>query len=356
MQGNSISSPTNTMHDGNFRPPPPSMKVADNHKGSLMFTPPQQYSQPQVQQPLSQVNMQRYPQNGPNMNTPVRSHHHPPAIHQMYSSNGNAYTYNGNRKQMSPNDPQVYSPNAPQGALNYVDGVTLPGGRQPLYANAPPKPRRLNSSSGVEDDMMSPDGRPSGEQRDTDNTDDDGGFAEHSGYRRGYPRSNPSMATATYHQPRGANQANIVDETGNVFSNQLGVQMYKQQVPHVQQNQQAQQRNRLPKERRTPETYARGRLMTNNDEAQVPKNRFQYDAVPTGHHASQLQQMNSPLRQPQQTVQQQHTPRQMQQNLQNPNSRTPQQQMQMRNVPNQYPFPNQQFPNQQNEQNQHCVV
>ena len=111
IQGNVISSPTNAMHDGNFRPPPPSMKVADNHKGSLMFTPPQQYSQPQVQQPLSPVNMQRYQQNGPNMNTPVRSHHHPPAIHQMYSSNGNAYTYNGNRKQMSPNDPQVHSPN-----------------------------------------------------------------------------------------------------------------------------------------------------------------------------------------------------------------------------------------------------
>ena len=244
MQANSISSPITGMNDGNFRPPPPSMKVADNHKGSLMFTPPQQYShQPQVQQPLSPMNQQRYPPQASNMNSPIRAHHHPPAVHQMYSSNGDAYTYNGNQKQqpMSPNqnNPQFYNPNA----TNYIDGVTLPGGRQPLYANAPPKPRRLNSSSGVEDDTMSPDGRPSGDQRDTDNTDDDGGFAEHNGFHRGHPRNNPPMATATYRQPRGANQANIVDDTGNVFNNQFGVPMYKQQVPHLQQNPQT-QRNR----------------------------------------------------------------------------------------------------------------
>ena len=72
-------------------------------------------------------------------------------------------------------------------------------------------------------------------------------------------------------------------------------------------------------------------------------------------HPSQLQQMNSPLRQPQQTVQQ-HTPQQMQQNLRNPhvrdNTKPFQQQMQMRNVPNQYQFPNQQFSNSQFENNQ----
>ena len=64
--------------------------------------------------------------------------------------------------------------------------------------------------------------------------------------------------------------------------------------------------------------------------------------------------MNSPLRQPQQIVQQ-HTPQQMQQNLRNPhvrdNTKQFQQQMQMRNVPNQHPFPNQQFLNQQAENN-----
>ena len=248
IQGNSISSPTNAMHDGSFRPPPPSMKVADNHKGSLMFTPPQQYSQTQAQQPMSPMNMQRYPPQTPNFNTPIRSHHHPPAVHQMYSSNGDAYTYNGNRRQqqMSPNqnDSNVYSPNAQQGVMNYADGVTLPGGRQPLYANAPPKPRRLNSSSGIDDDAMSPDGRPSGDQRDTDNTDDDGGFGEYSGNQRVYQRNNSAMATATYHQPRGANQANIVDESGNLFNNQLGVPMYKQPPPHLQPNPQTQQRNR----------------------------------------------------------------------------------------------------------------
>ena len=248
LQGNSISSPTNAMRDESFRPPPPSMKVADNHKGSLMFTPPQQYSQTQAPQPMSPMNMQRYPPQTPNINTPIRSHHHPPAVHQMYSSNGDAYTYNGNRRQhqMSPNqnDSNVYSPNAQQGLMNYADGVTLPGGRQPLYANAPPKPRRLNSSSGIDDDAMSPDGRPSGDQRDTDNTDDDGGFGEYSGNQRVYQRNNSAMATATYHQPRGANQANIVDESGNLFNNQLGVPMYKQPPTHLQQNPQTQQRHR----------------------------------------------------------------------------------------------------------------
>ena len=137
---------------------------------------------------------------------------------------------------MSPhqNTPQLYSPNIQQATPNYIDGVPLPGGRQPLYANAPPKPRRLNSSS---DDMISPDVRPTGDQRDTDNTDDDGGFGDHSGYQHGNWRTNPPMATATYRQPRGANQANIVDDTGNVFNNQIAGAMYKQQVPTLQQNQ-----------------------------------------------------------------------------------------------------------------------
>ena len=73
-----------------------------------------------------------------------------------------------------------------------------------------------NFASGVDDDMTSPDARQAG---DADNTDDDGGFRDH---RRGSHRTNPVMATATYHQPRGANQANIVDEPGNVFAVKYG--------------------------------------------------------------------------------------------------------------------------------------
>ena len=57
-------------------------------------------------------------------------HNHPPAVHQMFSPNGNAY---------------LYHPPANQNA----SGMLSPSGgsgMQPLYANAPPKPRRLNTS------------------------------------------------------------------------------------------------------------------------------------------------------------------------------------------------------------------
>jgi hypothetical protein len=155
----------------------------------------------------------------------------------MYSANGDAYS--PMQQTMPPHqiNSQLYSPNAQQAPQHFADGIPLPGGRQPLYANAPPKPRRLNSSSGVEDDIVSPDPRTSGEQRDTDNTDDDGGFTEHTAYQRGNRRGNPHMATATYHHPRGANQANIIDDSGNVFPNHIGPPMYKQQGPIMQQNQ-----------------------------------------------------------------------------------------------------------------------
>ena len=211
------------------------MRVADNHRPGLTFTPPQHSLQPQFQQQTSTPNQQPYPVQTPlNMNTPIRAHHHPPAVHQMYSANGDAYAYNSNQpRSPNQNNQNLYSPNMQQTTMNYVDGTPLPGGRQPLYANAPPKPRRLNSSSGVEDEMAG-----TGEQRDTDNTDDDGGFAEHTGYPRGNRRSNPAMATATYQHPRGANQATIVDDAGNVFNNQVaGAQMYKQQMPNLQHNQ-----------------------------------------------------------------------------------------------------------------------
>ena len=239
ISGHSTSSPANKSNDGSYRPPPPSMRVADNHRSGMVYPPTQQQSQSQFQQQVTPTNQQHYPlQGSSNMNTPVRSHHHPPAIHQMYSSNGDAYAYKTNQhhQNMSPHQTkqQFYSPNIPQVPQNFVEGGPLPGGRQPLYANAPPKPRRLNSSSGIEDEVNSPDTRG---QRDTDNTDDDGGFTEHTGYQRGNRRPNPTMATATYHHPRGANQAKVVDDTGNVFNNQIEGTMIEQQFPNVQQNQ-----------------------------------------------------------------------------------------------------------------------
>ena len=243
VSGNSISSPINTSNDGSFRPPPPSMRVADNHRSGSLYPPTQQqHSQSQLQQQLSPPNQQHYHPQGPsNMNTPIRSHHHPPAVHQMYSSNGDAYAVKTNQhpQQMLPhqNKQQLYSPNIQQVPQNHVEGGPLPGGRQPLYANAPPKPRRLNSSSGIEDEATSPDTRPTGGQRDTDTPDDDGGFAEYTGYQHGNRRSKPAMATATYHHPRGANQAKVVDDTGIVFHNQVEGTIYEQQIPNLQQNQ-----------------------------------------------------------------------------------------------------------------------
>lgn len=210
------------------------MRVADNHKAGVMFTPPQQYPQQQLQQPTSPSSHPNFhPHRPSNLNTPVRAHHHPPAVHQMHSSNGDAYTYNRNQQQYQgnsthQNNQQIYSPDMQQSPQNYMDNGPLPGGRQPLYANAPPKPRRLNSASGVDDDMTSPDARQAG---DADNTDDDGGFRDH---RRGSHRTNPVMATATYHQPRGANQANIVDEPGNVFNSAVDGGLNRQQMMNIQ--------------------------------------------------------------------------------------------------------------------------
>ena len=54
-------------------------------------------------------------------------HNHPPAVHQMFSPNGNAYLYH---PPSNDNMPPHLSPT----------------GHQPLYANAPPKPRRMNTS------------------------------------------------------------------------------------------------------------------------------------------------------------------------------------------------------------------
>ena len=102
---------------------------------------------------------------------------------------------------------------------------------------------------------------------------------------------------------------------------------------------------RLPKERRTPETYARGRLVATGDDGQgsVPNNRLEYEEVftrqPPPH---QLQTMNTPIRQQQQKVQQQHSPQKMQPNFQNPHIRDHTKQfppqMQNRKVPNQQQY------------------
>jgi hypothetical protein len=63
--------------------------------------------------------------------TTIVQHHYPPAVHQMFSPNGNAYQYQpSNRHSVRLDSSEVEDEN----------------GRQPLYANAPPKPKRLNTS------------------------------------------------------------------------------------------------------------------------------------------------------------------------------------------------------------------
>ena len=146
-------------------------------------------------------------------------HQHPPAIHQMHSANGDAYIYN----------PKTY---------HHDEVMMHPITRQPLYANAPPKPRRLNSSSRDRDS-------PSPER-------DNGGFDE--------PMQQPVMARGTYHRPRGANQA-VVEDTN---------MQYYPQLPR-----------RLPQERRTPEAYARARLVAAGQRPPPPP-KMEYEDVYNG--------------------------------------------------------------------------
>ena len=71
--------------------------------------------------------------------TTVVQHHYPPAVHQMYSPNGNAYQY----------QPAAVNRRSVRLDSSEVDDDSVGGGgssRQPLYANAPPKPKRLNTS------------------------------------------------------------------------------------------------------------------------------------------------------------------------------------------------------------------
>ncbi len=123
-------------------------------------------------------------------------HNHPPAIHQMYSPNGNAYQY------------------SPNSAHNNQQGGG--GGIQPLYANAPPKPRRMNTSR---DQSPSPD-------------------RGHHGFHE-QDQQQSEMVVGRYHQPlTDVHQAHIIGD----------------EIPPSY-------RQRPPQERRTPEAY--GRMVTN---------------------------------------------------------------------------------------------
>ena len=69
--------------------------------------------------------------------TTIVQHHYPPAVHQMFSPNGNAYQY-----QPSTSSNHRHSVRLDSSEADDENG----GSRQPLYANAPPKPKRLNTS------------------------------------------------------------------------------------------------------------------------------------------------------------------------------------------------------------------
>jgi hypothetical protein len=111
----------------------------------------------QYQQPQQKQQQQQHPPSQPlNNQRPIVHHSHPPAIHQMHSPNGNAYQYHPPRQTRHMTSPraeptlvndfpaQAFDPNS-----NSPGGQMIPGGgRQPLYANAPPKPRRMTSASG----------------------------------------------------------------------------------------------------------------------------------------------------------------------------------------------------------------
>ena len=114
---------------------------------------------------------------------------------------------------------------------------------------------------------------------------------------------------------------------------------------------------RLPKERRTPETYARSRLAATGEDSRgsVPTNRLEYEDVFNRAEVMlqphQLQNIKIQQQRQQQSVQ--YTP-QMQHGFQNsqfgdnPKQFPP---MQNRNVPNQHPYQQQQFTNHSQQTN-----
>ena len=168
----------------------------------------------------------------PMMRINSQVHNHPPVVHQMFSPNGNAYLYhpprNGN--QLSPG-----------------------GGIQPLYANAPPKPRRMNTSR---------DQSPSPERQMEE------GMVS--------PSGDPMMVTGRYHHPMTeVHQAHIIVDD----------------VPPSY-------RMRPPQERRTPEAYGRMSRMRNQIDYEDVYNR--QNAMM--HHNQHLQQQQPMYQQQQQQL------------------------------------------------------
>ena len=145
---------------------------------------------------------------------PSSIHNHPLAVHQISSPNGNAYQYHpssGSKMQQINTSP------------------TGPGGIQPLYANAPPKPRRMNTSR---DQSPSPERMGANE--------DSGGFMSpplNPPYGGPHPQqaNDPMMVHGRYHHPlTDVHQAHIIVDD----------------IPPSY-------RMRPPHERRTPEAYGR---------------------------------------------------------------------------------------------------
>ena len=140
-----------------------SSSTLQSPSSSAMMSPQQAFSQQQQQQAFQQQQQQFQSRTLPlnqslnnQRNLSAMQHiQHPTAVHQMYSPNGNAYQYKAHPGQ-SPQGGQ------PQQQIRDEGDVLLPGGRQPLYANAPPKPRRLNSnrddsdSERLEDEELAP--------------------------------------------------------------------------------------------------------------------------------------------------------------------------------------------------------
>lgn len=167
-------------------------------------------------------------------------HNHPPVVHQMCSPNGNAYQY--------------HPPKSPG-----------PPGIQPLYANAPPKPRRLNTSR---------DQSPSPERQMEE------GYLHHPGH----PQVDPMMVTGRYYHPLSdVHQAHIiVDDLPPSY------------------------RMRPPHERRTPEAYGRMSRMQRMDyediyNTHLMQQQQKQQQLAMHQSAVQLAQMRTGMNKPQVT-------------------------------------------------------
>eukprot|EP00094_Tigriopus_californicus_P005665 TCALIF_05460-PA protein Name:"Similar to PLEKHA5 Pleckstrin homology domain-containing family A member 5 (Homo sapiens)" AED:0.06 eAED:0.06 QI:44/1/0.71/1/0.83/1/7/0/1094 len=199
-----------------------------------------------------------------NMRTPVTHHQYPTQVHQMYSPNGNAYQYHG--------EPSPSSPTSPEGLEN---------GRQPLYANAPPKPRRLtntreDSPDRFEDEELSP-----------------------TYHQQMYSRQNPGKVPLRSHTP--GERMMYPQAQHYPYQQATLVQNLQQQQRHTQtpgepiyngnnvNNEVANHnrqggptiRHRLPQERRTPEAYGRSHFnMMNQNTSQNYEDVFRNRNTP----------------------------------------------------------------------------